>query len=55
MTSNPNSLARDDKNRRLVCEVCFEWTDFDDLFYDDWGEMWDTCKWCWLDKPRPSL
>lgn len=46
MTTNPDSLAFDAEGKRLVCEVCTEWTDFADLYRDTEGTVWDICKSC---------
>lgn len=46
MTTNPRSLAFDEKNHRLICEIHIGWTDFDDLYVDTTGQKWDICKDC---------
>lgn len=46
MTTNPRSLAYDGAGRRLICEVCVEWTAFEDLYVDAQGQRWDVCRPC---------
>lgn len=53
MTTNPNSLAFDAENEKLICEECVEWTDFTDLYIDENGDRWDTCRWCGSHEARP--
>lgn len=40
------SLWRDVPNHRLICASCIEWVDFDDLYEDPAGQVWDVCKPC---------
>lgn len=46
MSTNPRSLAYDEKGQQLVCGICVEWTPFDDLYMDASGTPWDICKPC---------
>lgn len=39
-------LTRDEPNRRLICQICTEWTSYDDLYVDSNGDKWDICKPC---------
>ena len=40
------SLRYDVPGHRLICCICMEWTDFDDLAVDSDGTTWDMCKVC---------
>jgi hypothetical protein len=46
MSTNPRSLTFDETGLHLMCELCFEWTDFVDLYVDAEGNRWDVCYVC---------
>jgi hypothetical protein len=59
VTTNPRSLAvrydEDGKVTWLICELCTEWTSFDDLYRDGSGDVFDICRWCGEGTQRPHV
>lgn len=34
------------QEHRMICCLCIEWIDFEDLYVDESGSAWDYCKPC---------